>query len=475
LLLVSKWLYESRPAARPQPAFQPVTAEPAAPVAEPASAEPKTENVRTAFRLGSESGDEVRALVASSPRTQIRLVAYDEAELRLDELFSDDKISLEDKPAAAGHPSDLPAEHPANLPADHPTNLPTDGSPSGQNGDETALTESELSPELIALRTRLRECLAWYYFRPENVAVRSPWGAMHAMIAYGVDSQLIAGDQRVNAIGYLNYNGVCNGQSLFYTSGNKIHAQIGVGVQGHAGQYLAMLAQSRVKKDFPIRVNGQDFTVADLIQHEKDTCRPQSELTFKLIALSHYLKSDEKWKSDDGQDWGIQRLIQEELKQTIHGAACGGTHRLTGFSYAVRKREQRKEPIEGQWKRAKKYIEDYHEYTFKLQNPDGSMSTEWFVTRADFGDHARRLQTTGHITEWLAFSLRKDQLTEPRMVKTVSYLTNLLLDQRHEKWSIGPLGHGLHALAIYDERVFGGKPGERGAQLAQIRKELMSR
>ena len=33
--------------------------------------------------------------------------------------------------------------------------------------------------------------------------VRSPWGAMHAMIAYGVDSELITGDKRVNAIGYL--------------------------------------------------------------------------------------------------------------------------------------------------------------------------------------------------------------------------------------------------------------------------------
>ncbi len=47
--------------------------------------------------------------------------------------------------------------------------------------------EIALTPELLELRQRLRECLAFYYFRPENVAIRSPWGAMHAMIAYGVD------------------------------------------------------------------------------------------------------------------------------------------------------------------------------------------------------------------------------------------------------------------------------------------------
>jgi hypothetical protein len=299
---------------------------------------------------------------------------------------------------------------------------------------------------------------------------------MHAMIAYGVDSELIVGSQRVNAIGYLCYNGNCNGQRLFYTYNGQLQTQIGPGVQGHAGQFLAMLAQSRVKKDFPMLIDGRAFTVADLIEHEKLTCRPRSELTFKLIALTHYLKSDEQWKSNDGQDWDIPRLIKEELAQPINGAACGGTHRLTGFSYAVRKREQRGEPIEGQWKRAKKYLEDFHDYTFKLQNDDGSFSTEWFVMRAEHGDAGRRLQTTGHITEWLVYSLDKEQLDDPRLVKSVAYLTELLMQGKYEKWSIGPLGHGLHALALYDERVFGGQPGRRATELAEARrKQLIER
>jgi hypothetical protein len=61
------------------------------------------------------------------------------------------------------------------------------------------------------------------------------------------------------------------------------------------------------------------------------------------------------------------------------------------------------------------------------------------------------------------------------MVKSVDYLTNLLLDNRNEKWSIGPLGHGLHALAIYDERAFGGKPGQRSDELARQVKPLLRR
>jgi hypothetical protein len=338
--------------------------------------------------------------------------------------------------------------------------------------EPTATKEPEIviTPELLALRGRLRECLAYYYFRPENVALRSPWGAMHAMIAYGVDSQLIAGDRRVNAIGYLCYNGVCNGQQLFYTQNGRLQANIGPGVQGHPGQFLAMLAQSRVKTDFPILVDGRRFTVAELIAHEKETCRPKTELTFKLIAFMHYLKSDETWRSNDGQLWDMQRLIKEELAQPIVGAACGGTHRMTGFSYAVRKRQQRGEPFTGQWQRAKTFVEDFHDYAFRLQNPDGSFSTNWFAGRADDPTASRRLETTGHITEWLAYSLDKEKLVEPRFIKSVNYLTTLLSENREEKWGIGPLGHGLHALALYDERIFGGQPGTRAVELAEARK-----
>lgn len=332
---------------------------------------------------------------------------------------------------------------------------------------DEAKPQPELSPEMILLREEIRETLSHYYIRPENVAARSPWACMHAMIAYGVDSNLIVNSSRVNAIGYLNYNGNCNGQQLFYTQAGKLQARIGPGVQGHAGQYLAMLAQSRVKKTFPIKCDAEDFTVADLIEHEKLTCRPNTELTFKLISLTHYLRSDESWTSNDGQTWDIPRLIREELNQRIVGAACGGTHRLTGFSYAVRKREQRGEVIEGQWLRAKKFLEAYHAYTFRLQNPDGSFSTDWFAGRADNGPPSRRLETTGHMTEWLAYSLSDDELKKPEMVKTVKYLTKLLYDLRNEKSSIGPLGHGLHALALYDERVFGGEPGKRADQLAR--------
>ena len=395
----------------------------------------------------------------------IRLVAFDEDSAE-SEAERERAESAVDVPRIKVGDSDESADsQPADKPISNADDEPEPKEPA-RFRIESEDVEPELSAELIELREKIRDCLGYYYQRPENVASRSPWGCMHWMIAYGVDADLIAANRKVNAIGYLNYNGVCNGQSLFYTASGRIQANIGPGVQGHAGQYLAMLAQSRVKTDYPMLVDGQKFTVADLIEHEKLTCRPNTELTFKLIALTHYLKGDEKWRSNDGETWDIPRLIKEELAQPIIGAACGGTHRMTGFSYAVRKREQRNQPITGQYLRAKKFIDEYHEYTFQLQNPDGSFSTAWFAGREDNGGPGRRLETTGHITEWLAYSLTKEELTDPRMVKAVEYLANLLIDNRNEKWGIGPLGHGLHALALYDERMFEGQPGKRAEQLA---------
>jgi hypothetical protein len=229
-------------------------------------------------------------------------------------------------------------------------------------------------------------------------------------------------------------------------------------MQGHAGQLLAMLAQWRVLPETPMKIQGQDFTVADFIEYEKKSCEPKTELTFKLIALSYYLESDATWTDDRGRAWSIQKLIQEELAQPIVGAACGGTHRMMGFSYAIRMRQRDGKPLDGQWARAKTFVDDYHEYTFGLQNADGSFSTDWFAGRGDFGDVGRRVETTGHIFEWLAFSLPEAQLTDPRMVKAANYLTETLIQNRSRKIEVGPKGHALHGLNIYLDRTFDLKP-----------------
>lgn len=315
-----------------------------------------------------------------------------------------------------------------------------------------------LTRQLSNLRSRVRSVLRGYYQKSLNSREHDPWEAMHGMLAYGVHSRIHQGSPRgeyVTAVGWLCYNRPCKGQTLLYvTPEGELRAKYGVGLQGHMGQLLAMLAQSHVSPDYPIRVGEHEFTVRDLVEAEKKTCYADSELTFKLIALSHYLDLDTTWVNDQGVEWDIPRLIREELTQPIRGVACGGTHRLAGLSLAVKARERRGQPLDGEYARAAKFVRDYQNYAFRLQNRDGSLSTEWFRGRGDDSDLDRRVKTTGHILEWLVYSLSDEELRDQRTVRAVVYLTNLLYSNYNRDWEVGPVSHATHALLLYDQRVF---------------------
>ena len=310
------------------------------------------------------------------------------------------------------------------------------------------------------LRTRLSQTLAAYRRRPLNSAQHTPWEIMHGFIAFGIPSQIRVGGPSgdlVNSIGWMNMGGRCKGQVMLATTDDRLMAMRGVGLQGHAGQYLAILAQCRVALKSPISIQGKTFTVADLVEEEKASCKAGTELTFALIALAHYLPSDAEWTSRDGKAWSLEKLVAEEIEQPIRGAPCGGTHRLFGLAYGCQRRLKATGRLEGHYARADHFVRDYQRFTLtKLQNSDGSFSTEWFKYPADREDDIdRKVQTTGHILEWLVGSLDQDQLYQPRVTAAVEFLSSALLREPAREWKLGPLGHALHALTIYQERAWG--------------------
>ena len=369
---------------------------------------------------------------------------------------------------------DTPGDSLNDRAADLTADLTTENQPSGDIEDTAStapLSSAQLafSEQELERRDLIRKCLSYYFQQKENTSTRSPWGLMHALIAFGVDTEFISRGKEVNAAGYLCWNGSGRGQRLFSIRKGQIHTPIGPGFQGHEGQFLAILAQSRVQKDYPLRISGKRLTVQDLIEHEQRTCRPKSELTFKLIGLSHYLPINATWECNNGSQWDLERIIKEELAQPVVGAACGGTHRMMGFTYAVQKRIRKGGEITGQWERAEKFVSEFVDYTLELQNSDGSFSTKWFEGRGNENSKARKLQTTGHLVEWLVATLPPERLREQDIAQAVDFLAKLMWKDRRMKWEVGPKGHAVRALALYDERVFGSKPGSRDEMLAGIK------
>ena len=307
------------------------------------------------------------------------------------------------------------------------------------------------------LRPRIEKTLRFYENKPLNTKDDSAWSIMHSILGYGVNGKVAINSskgRRTNAINWMCWNYPCANRRLLYLDKGYIYGHEGPGSQGHPGQFLAMLAQVNLKRDYPVHVQGNQFTVEDLINSEMYTCDSKRELTFKLLALSHYLPSNARWKSASGEVWSIPRLLEIELSQPVNGAACGGTHRIMGINFALKTRQMRGEPIDGIYVRAQKYIRDYQRYAMTLRNRDGSFSSDWFKRRSNWGDKDRQLQTTGHILEWLAYSVSRDQLSDPRIVESVDFLSYLMTRNRYHDWQVGPRGHALRALSLYYSRVF---------------------
>jgi len=344
-----------------------------------------------------------------------------------------------------------------------------ESAPAVQTGDRWYVPTEQLTHVELGRRERIRECLEFYYSRMLNTRDDSPWSMMHHMIAWGTDSRVwlgAPGNRDESCIGWLCANGACEGERLLYVKNGLLKARTGPGLQGHEGQFLAMLAQTRVRADQPVQVNGELYTVKDLIKQEQLGCRPGTELTFKLIGLVHYLDTDASWVSSDGQQWDIQRLIREEMRQPINGTTCGGTHRLMGMTYAIRRREQEGKPVDGEFQRAVIFTERYQRMAYDMQNTNGTFSSDFWRSRGNWGDLDRKLKTTGHMLEWMIFSADHDELQDPRLVGAVDWLAQMMTDNRYYDFEKGPLGHGVRALSLYDERIFGSAPGTRNYEVA---------
>ena len=325
----------------------------------------------------------------------------------------------------------------------------------------------KLTNTAYRMRNTIRQTLAYHYSRPEVAHERSNWGMLHSIMVYGIDTKVLVGRKRYSSIAWIAGNNACRGQRLFTDESGSITARSGVGLQGHQAQLLAIFSLCGVPRDYPVFAGDTEFSIQDLIKSEQLACKSGEELTFTLIGLSHYLDTDSQWQDSAGQTWNFERLIREELAQPIVGAACGGTHRLMGYAHALRKRRAEGKPITGQWKRAEVYTRDFTSYVYRLQNRDGSFSTDWFEGREDNGDMDRKIQTTGHMVEWLLTITPDSQLQNPRLVSAIRYLANTMYKERGHDWKIGPKGHALRSLAMFYERVYQSGPAWQTRSMAR--------
>ena len=347
--------------------------------------------------------------------------------------------------------------------------------PAEQSPKQEAAPRKPLSPEMQKLRNSVRQTIEAYSKPILNTRDNTVAQLLDVCEAFGCDAEVMYVDQKrkINAFANLCYNYPCAGYKPLKISNGRIEPRLGYGFQVKPGQMLAVMALGRVPENYPVQFSEKiGGTVADLVQREKETCREGEDLSFKLIGISRYTPSGETWKSESGQTWSIERLLNEVLKQPAQIDNVAGTNRLMALSYAVDRRMRREEPINGPYAKAAKYIADFQDYALSMINSDGTWHPRFFLSKGTGSQDQGRLQSTGHILRWLAFSLPEERLQDPRVIKAIYQVQRSLGgNARNGLASSSPRAidsrlTAVHALVLYNNRFF--KPYDSISEEAEV-------
>jgi hypothetical protein len=286
------------------------------------------------------------------------------------------------------------------------------------------------------------------------------WTVFHGILGLGPDVTLVRPDKtRVNALDYIAGGGKLRGLRFVPTPfGLDVETRAGSFVsQGHQDQFIAEMVQWGVSPDRKFVVDGKDFTFRDFVNHsqKRASVKARQELEWALVIIGQHFGTDARWTNIAGEKLAFEDLLRAELDKPITAAACGGTHRLFGLSWAYHLHLARGKRPEGIWKEVAERTAEHKKLAKRWRNPDGSFSTEFFRGRGNAPDAKLGLNTTGHIFEWLALALSDAELHEGWVEDAASALSLMIVHAQAAPLDGGSLYHAVHGLIIYHHRVYG--------------------
>ena len=173
------------------------------------------------------------------------------------------------------------------------------------------------------------------------------------------------------------------------------------------------------------------------------------------MALTAYYPTDYTWKAGDGSEWSIEKLVEIELGHNLDASACGGSHRMTGLTMAFNRHVAAGKPVDGVWKKLDERIHECIDKAKQYQNPDGSLSSNYFARPGKSADLAVCMGSAGHVMEFLATAMDKDQLKSRGSSGPTLDVCKLFRKTKPVDVECGALFHAAHGLVLYREKVFG--------------------
>ena len=346
----------------------------------------------------------------------------------------------------------------------------------GCNKPVAKFEQAEL-PSDEQLRDRIDRAIEFTYNnRHLNTKDQAGWQIVHGALVYGRDFQIYHDGKLVSALDYLLGGGELSGWTM-RRGDHGLEALLEAGSktgQGHEDQWLGYLSQCGLPIDQPIVVAGQTYTIKDLITQAQWDIYDGMEATWTLMAFSTYLPLDAEWTAKDGTKWNIERMVRMESEQDLDNSACGGTHRMYGIAVArnrfLAEGGKLTDNADGAWEKADKKIKDAVAACKEYQQPDGSLSTNYFARPGTSADIASRISTTGHALAFLTLALSDEELEQPWVTRAVTHLVGCFEKTQKFDLECGALYHAAHGLDLYRARRFGprapNQPSEPAAPAA---------
>ncbi len=327
-----------------------------------------------------------------------------------------------------------------------------------QQAEQSPPTGEELAQQLD------QELAYTFEHRSLSLETHAAWQILHGVLAYGrrFEAERQEGGA-VKVVDYLLAGGRLNGWDAELISvgdpprrtARLLLAPGSKAGQGHADQWLAVLAQCDLPPDQIVHFGEDEVPFRELIdQMLRDAHRNvEREYSWTLIAATRYYPTTHRWTAGDGKEWSIEQLMEIELEQELATSACGGTHRLIGMAMALERRRAEQAPITGVWQGVRQRIDLAAKRAREYQHADGSFSTDYFERPAYHSDLKEHLGATGHTLEFLAISQPPAVLEEPWVRRAAARLAKLFRMTRQVPLECGALYHAAHGLVLYRDRI----------------------
>lgn len=317
------------------------------------------------------------------------------------------------------------------------------------------------------LQQTVQEAIEITSRRTFETEVHTPWQIAHGVLALRHDYYLKDADGKpVKALDWIAGGPDFRGKPWFVTTpyGGKGHPFTEPWhFEGHPNQFLALFTLARLPRDFEFAAGLPDdvdpnfgrkkFTVDDWIRTAKMECNDEEEMTWTLWALAFYEDAQAEWNNKDGDPWSMERLIRKQMKSPVNKSACGGNHGLFAIACARNSYLQSGQQLRGVYLEAHMHLQTYIELARKMQNKDGSFSSQWYKGPEHSDNINRRLSTTGHCLEFLLVALPQSEIEQPWIRHAVTRISRDLIDSAADPLEPGGMYHALDALMIYRERM----------------------